>query len=95
MTAAHGEKDEFLGILDGQEAQEDLVEEGKDSGICADAEGERQDGDGGEAGSAGKGAESVFKIAKRCVEGGDGIHFAGFILPGSLVNNCEYGLRRE
>jgi hypothetical protein len=40
MAATHGEEYEFLGIFDGQEAQEDLVEEGKNSGICADAEGE-------------------------------------------------------
>ncbi len=80
VAAAHGEEDEFLGIFDGEKAEEDLVEEGEDGGICADAEGQGEDGDDSEAGSAGKGAESVFEVAKRGVERSDSIHFAGFSL---------------
>jgi hypothetical protein len=85
MVAAHGKENEFLGILDREKAEEDLVEEGENSGIGADAEGEGQDGDGGEARSAGESAESVLEIAKCSVEGGDGIHFADFILPREIV----------
>jgi len=60
VAAAHGEKDELLGFLDGEKAQKDLVEEGEDGGVRADAQSQCEDGDGSEAGSAGKGAESIF-----------------------------------
>jgi hypothetical protein len=92
MVAAHGEEDEFLGVFDGEEAEEDLVEECKDGGVCADAEGEGKDGDHREAGSAGEGAESVLKIAKRSIECGDSIHFADLILLWSLNDYGEYAL---
>jgi hypothetical protein len=68
VTTVHGEEDEFLGILDGKEAEEDLVEEGKNSGICADAQGKGENGNYRETGSACECAEGVLKIAKRGVE---------------------------
>ncbi len=68
VAAMHGEEDEFLGILDGEEAEEDLVEESENGGICADAEGQGEDGDYRETGSAREGAEGVLEIAKRGVE---------------------------
>ena len=45
-----------------------MIKEGENSGVGADAEGESEDGNYGEAGSAREGAESVLKIAKRGVE---------------------------
>jgi hypothetical protein len=60
MAAAHGEEDEFAGIFDREKAEEDLVEESEDGGVGADAEGQSEDGDGGEAGSTAEGAERVF-----------------------------------
>ncbi len=42
------EKDELIGIGDGQAAQENLLENREDTGVGADAEGKREDGDGGE-----------------------------------------------
>jgi len=68
VAALHGEKYELLGILDGEEAQQDLIEKGKDRGVCADAEGQREDGYGCEAGSAGEHAEGVLEVAKDSVE---------------------------
>src|SRR5712664_4683079 len=68
VTAHHGEQDELLGILDGEEAKENLVQEGKDGGVCADAESERENGYGGETGSAGEQAEGVLEVAKDGVE---------------------------
>src|SRR5260370_32462033 len=53
VAPAHGEKDELLGLLDGEEAKEDLVQEGKDGGVCADAESESQYSYWGKTGSAG------------------------------------------
>ena len=67
MVAAHGEKDEFLGILDGQEAKENLIEKGEDGGICADAQGESQNGNDGETGSAREGAESEYLKSRNAV----------------------------
>src|SRR5437879_2572030 len=40
VAAFHGEKNELLGVLDGKEAQQNLVEESENGGVCADAEGE-------------------------------------------------------
>ncbi len=68
VTAHHGEQDELLGILDGEEAKEDLVQEGKDGGVCADAESESQYSYCGKTGSAGEHAEGVLEVAKDGVE---------------------------
>ncbi len=42
VAAVHGEKGKFLGILDGQKAEKDLIEKRKDRGIRADAESESE-----------------------------------------------------
>jgi hypothetical protein len=60
MVAAHGKEDEFLRIFNGEKAEEDLVEESENGGVGADAESEGQYGNGGEARSAGEGAERVL-----------------------------------
>jgi len=68
VVAAHGEKDELLRILDGEEAQQDLIEERENGGVGANAESQREDGYGGEAGSTGEHAEGVLEVAKDGVE---------------------------
>src|SRR5207302_9733819 len=68
VAAAHGEQDELLGIPDGQEPQQNLVEKGENSGVRTDAQSKSQDGYGREAGSAGEHAEGVLQIAKDSVE---------------------------
>src|SRR6266849_5198154 len=82
VASAHGEQDELLGFLDGKEAQQDLVEEGENGGVCADAESQGQDGYGGEAGSAGEHAKGVLEVAKDGVEPADGGQAAGGIIAG-------------
>src|SRR5260370_41007815 len=81
VTAHHGEQDELLGILDGEEAKENLVQEGKDGGVGANAESQREDGHGGEARSASEHAEGVLEVAKDGVEptknGGTAWSFVG------------------
>jgi hypothetical protein len=93
--AAYGKENELLGIFDGKETEEDLVEEGENGGVGTYAEREREDSDGSEAGSTGEGAEGVFEVAKCGVERGDGIHFHGYPLPRVWPNNCDYEFRAE
>ncbi len=78
----HGEQDELLGILDGEETEENLVEEGEDGGVGADAESQGEDGYGGEAGSAGEHAEGVLEVAKDDVEPADDGQAASGIIAG-------------
>ncbi len=67
VVAVAGEEDETLRLLDGEEAEEDLIEEAEDGGVGSDAEGERGDGDGGEDGGFGEGAEGEAEIADQSV----------------------------
>src|SRR5258708_22299669 len=82
VATLHGEQDELLGILDGEEAQQDLVEEGENGGVGADAESQGQDGHGGKAGSAREHAEGVLQVAQDGVEPADDGHAAGGIIAG-------------
>jgi hypothetical protein len=50
---------ELFGVLDGEIAEQKSVDEGEDSGVCADAEGEREDGGRGEGGALSEDAEGV------------------------------------
>jgi len=68
VVTAHGEEDELLGVLDGKEAEEDLIEESKDGGVCTDAESQSEDGNGCKPGSAGEHAKGVLEITKDGVE---------------------------
>ncbi len=68
VAAAHGEQDELLGIFHGEKAQQDLVEEREDGGVCANAESECEDSYGSKTGSADKHAEGVLEVAKDGVE---------------------------
>ena len=64
-----GELDELFGIADGKVTEEEGVDEGEDSSVGADAEGERENGDGGEGGRFGQGAESVAEGLKKIGDG--------------------------
>src|ERR1700732_2463462 len=72
--AAYGcavaEEYELLGMGDGQGAEEDGVEQGEDGGVGSDAEGEREQGDGGEAGALEQAADAEANVLKEVVEGG-------------------------
>ncbi|MBM3810212.1 MAG: hypothetical protein FJW20_01125 [Acidimicrobiia bacterium] len=48
--AGDAQLDQFGGIADGEQAENDLVEQGEDGSVGADAEGEREDGGKSEAG---------------------------------------------
>src|SRR5260370_13014145 len=64
VASAHGEQDELLRILDGEEPQQDLVEKGENGGVRADAESQGQYGNGREAGDAHEHAEWVLQVPK-------------------------------
>src|SRR5205814_867915 len=74
VPSSHGEEDELLRSLDGQEAQQNLVEEGENGGVCADAEGQSQNGHGREARSASEHAEGVLQVAQDGVKPAAEIH---------------------
>jgi hypothetical protein len=84
VRASGGELDELFGVLDGEVAEEEGVDEGEDGGVGADAESEREDGDGSEGGGFGEGAEGV---AEGWEKGGDG--------GASEIQNALLGIRRE
>jgi len=64
VRSPHGEQHELLRILDGQEPQQNLVEEGKNSMFAPMAQSQSQDGYDRKAGSSCEHAEGVFQIAK-------------------------------
>jgi len=68
VVTAHGEEDELLGVLDGEEAEEDLIKESKDGGVCTDAKSQSEDGNGCKPGSASEHAEGVLKVTEDGVE---------------------------
>ena len=82
VTPPHGEQHELLRILDGQEPQQNLVEEGENSRVRADAQGQSQDGNGRKAGSSREHAEGVFQIAKYGVKPADDVHVAWVLIEG-------------
>jgi len=67
-VTAHGEENELLGVLNGKEAEEDLIKESKDGGVCTDAKSQSEDGYGCKPRSASEHAEGVLKVAKDGVE---------------------------
>lgn len=62
VWAGRGDEDELFGVLDGQQAKHELIEEGEDGGISADAEGEREYGNNCKDGGAAERAEGVAKV---------------------------------
>jgi hypothetical protein len=58
----------LFGMLDREVAEEESVDESEDGSVSADAEGEREDGDGGEAGRFGENAGGVVEGLEK---GGD------------------------
>ena len=59
---------ELLGSGHRQGAQQQAVDDAEDRGVGADREGQRQDGDGGEARRASEGAHGVARIVPEIVE---------------------------
>ena len=64
MPAAAPQQDELLRVFDGEQAQENLIHQGEDGGISADAEGQRQDGHGDEDGRFLEGPQGEAQIVR-------------------------------
>ena len=62
MIAASAELHQFLRIFHRHQPQQDLVTQSKHRRIRADAEGERDDGDGGEDGGTAEGSQGVAQV---------------------------------
>jgi hypothetical protein len=84
-----GEETKLVRLGYGEAIEEDTFGEGKDDGVGSDAEGERGDSDGGEAGAAAEHAKGVAEVGAKLVEeteaeGGADVFFLGF--DGSELN---------
>jgi hypothetical protein len=77
-----GEETELAGLGHGEAIEQDTFGEGKDDGVGSDTEGERGNGDGGEAGAATEHANGVAEVGAKLVEkteaeGGADVLFVG------------------
>jgi hypothetical protein len=59
---------EFRGFIDRERMEENGVDDGENGGVGADAEAEREDGDGGEAGAFEEVAESAANILTKILK---------------------------
>ena len=59
------ERDQLRGIAVGQGVEQDRFDDAEDSGVCADAEHEREDRDGGESGLPFQRAARVSNVSKQ------------------------------
>jgi hypothetical protein len=87
---AVAEEDEMLGILDGQRAKQDGVEQGEDGGVGADAEGEGEQGDEGEAGALEEAAEAETDVLEGIVEGGFPAGGPDLVLDGAAAADFDF-----
>ena len=85
------EGDEVLRVGDGKRLQHEVVDEGEDGGVGADAEGQREDGDGGEAGTFGHHAETVADVVPDAFGGGLPGGGADFVLDGFGAAHLDAG----
>ena len=67
-AVGRGDPNEALGLVEGQRAQQDGMDDAEDDDVGPDAEGKDQDGDGGEAAIAAQGAQRVAEILRKALE---------------------------
>ena len=67
---------ESLRVGEGKGPQQDAVDDGEDGGVGADTEGQREQGDGGEAGCAAQTARGVAQVAAKAREPESAPHVA-------------------
>jgi hypothetical protein len=68
IVSDDGEEAKLVGLRHGEAIEEDAFGESEDDGVGSDAEGERSDSDGGEAGAAAEHANGVAKVGAKLVE---------------------------
>jgi len=84
VVTAHGEEDELLGVLYGEEAEEDMSRRSEDGGVCTDADSQSEDGNGCQTLGASEQCEVYLRSRGQCPShqvgsGGVGL-FAGVAL---------------
>ena len=72
------EQDQLAGLRKGQRAQKERVDEAEHSGVRADAQAQRENGEHGEAGTLGEKPRGVANICEQA------LHLAGNYGAGSL-----------
>ena len=77
VVAMIGDPDEAGGIFEWQRTDEESVDDAEDSAAGADAEADDENGEGGEAEVAAKGADGVFEVTREGVEPGGGAEGLG------------------
>ena len=105
MAAPGGEQYQLLRILYRKKAEQNLVQQGKNGGVSADAECQSQHGQGGEHGILGQHTGGIPNIGKKMVhlfqppggfihlDGGLGPRFRGFSRRLSLLSGKTQGVR--
>ncbi len=92
-----------MGVAVGEVAQEEGVDHGEDGGVAADAEGEGEESEGGEAGIAAEGAEGIADVgppaagkSAAALERRGGRTIGGFDLAGEFlrVGELRFGAGR-
>jgi hypothetical protein len=83
IVSDDGKEAELAGLRNGEAVEENAFGEGEDDGVGSDAEGERGNGDGSEAGAAAKHANGVAEVGAKLVEetkaeGRADVRFVGF-----------------
>jgi hypothetical protein len=92
------ERDEPAGVGDRQVAQHDSIDNAKNSGIEADAQGDGKHGNGGESRRLAQRAAGKYEILGEVVQPVKGPHFAALLgnlgLIAKLTAGGSHGLRR-
>ena len=81
-----------------ERAQEESVDDAEDDDVCADAEGEDEDGDSGEGAILAEGAEGVAQILRESFDHGEApgvtMNFFGLLRAAELREGAAAGFLR-
>jgi hypothetical protein len=91
IVSDDGEETELVGLRHGEAVEEDAFGESEDDGVGSDAQGERGDGDGSEAGAAAKHANGVAEVGAKLVEETEAERGADVLFLGFDVAELDAG----
>ena len=96
MVALPIDQNQALGLADGERVKDHLIDQRVDGGGGADAEGQREQRGGGEAGATGEGAHGEAEIVKEIAEPAGEPHVSDFLAhlgEAELDGDAAAGLR--
>jgi len=95
LRAAHvdSEHGQAVAFRDGEWPQQEPVDHGEDGGVCADPEGQREQGDEREAGRLTQDAEGEAYVAAEILKAVKLPQFAQALVPAALIAKGAAGLR--